>query len=194
MQTTQTAMPRTRRWTCEEFGRLADLGFFRGRRVELIAGRIIELAPQRDVHTAVVALVHRALMSSYGEDFWVRVQFPLALGRRSGPEPDLSVVPGSLRDYIGTGHPTSALLVVEVSDTPLRYDRRTKGGLYAKHGIQDYWIVNLVDRAVEVYRAAVPDPGCPFRHRYDSVAHFKSGDSIAVPGTNSRLHVTDVLP
>ncbi|HEY8746397.1 MAG TPA: Uma2 family endonuclease [Tepidisphaeraceae bacterium] len=190
----QTAVPRVRRWTYDEFSRLADLGFFRGRRVELIGGRIIELAPQRDIHSAAVALTQSALTACYGSAFWIRVQFPLAMGKGSGPEPDLSVVPGSPRDYVGTGHPTTALLVVEVSDTTLRYDRRTKGGLYAKHGIQDYWIVNLIDRVVEVYRDPISDLEHPFRHRYDSVTHFSPGQSISAPSATGQVHVSDLLP
>jgi Uma2 family endonuclease len=190
----QATAPRVRRWTYEEFSRLADLGFFRGRRVELLGGRIIELAPQRDIHAAAVGLTQRALDRCYGIDYWIRIQFPLALGKWSGPELDLSVVPGSPRDYVGTGHPATALLIVEVSDTTLRYDRSTKGGFYAKHGIQDYWIVNLVDKHVEVYRNPVPDRAHSNRHRYDSVTYFSLGQSIDVPGASGQVRVTDLLP
>ena len=141
----QLAKPKARRWSYAEYSRLTDLGFFDRQRVELIGGRIIQMAAQRDVHTAAVSLARDAVAAAFGPGYWVRVQAPLHMGRWSGPEPDVSVVPGSARDYVGTGHPKSALLVVEVSDTTLRFDRRVKQGMYAKYDIQHYWIVNPVD-------------------------------------------------
>ena len=190
----QTAMPRVRRWTYDEFAKLADLDFFRGRRVELIGGRIIELAPQRDVHAAALVLALDALRPCYGHGFVIRPQVPLRMGKGSGPEPDLAVVAGSARDYVGTGHPSTALLALEISDSTLRYDRRTKGGLYAKYGIQNYWIVNLVDRMLEVYSQPVPDRTHAFRHRFDSFTSYTPGQSVAAPGIASQVQVSDLFP
>ena len=68
------------------------------------------------------------------------------------------MVLGTLRQFLGA-HPKRADLIVEVSGTTLRCDHRRKGSLYARAGVADYWIVNLVDRQVEVYRDPVPDPG-----------------------------------
>jgi Uma2 family endonuclease len=79
---------------------------------------------------------------------------PFDIGEHSEPEPDVAVVSGSIRDYT-TVHPTTAALLVEVAETSLHYNRTEKGSLYAKAGIIDYWIVNLVDRQLEVYRTPV---------------------------------------
>ncbi len=84
-------------------------------------------------------------------DYTVRNQMPLALDENSEPEPDVAVVPGKARDYT-QAHPTTAVLVVEVADATLRLDRKTKQAVYARNGIAEYWIVNLKDNSLEVYR------------------------------------------
>lgn len=188
-------LPKTRRWTVDEYYRLADYGFFRGERVELVGGKIIQMAPQRDAHAAAVLLGRDALSAAFGPGHVVRPQLPLRFSPTSEPEPDLAVVAGSPRDFVGKGHPTSALLVVEVSDTTLAYDRRRKAGMYAKAGIADYWVLNLVDRQVEVHRDPVQDRKHPFGHRYATVTFHASGDAVtplARPGGNVR--VLDLLP
>jgi len=95
------------------------------------------------------------------------MQLPLDLGQTMEPEPDVSVVTGVAEDY-RSAHPTNAVLLVEVSDTTLSYDRRRKGSLYAQAGIADYWIVNLVRQRVEVYRAPVPATHAVYGHRYSA--------------------------
>ena len=105
----------------------------------------------------------------------------------------MSVVPGGPRDY--AEHPTSALSLVEVSETTLAYDRGRKGSLYAAAGIADYWIVNLVDRQLEVYRDPVADPNEPSGFRYNTRIDFVSGQSatpLALPGMT--IAVADLLP
>lgn len=188
------AATKARRWDYEEYTRLADLGFFRGQNVELIGGRIIQMAPQRDLHAAALELGRRALERGFGPNFWVRQQLPLHMGKWSGPEPDLAVVSGGPRDYIGTGHPTSALLIVEISDTTLRYDRRIKASIYAKYNIADYWIVNLIDRQVEVWRNPVPDPRHRFGYRYASPIILRPGESMQPLTMSVSISVDDVLP
>ncbi|HSZ57833.1 MAG TPA: Uma2 family endonuclease [Tepidisphaeraceae bacterium] len=185
---------RTRRWTCSEFNRLASLGFFRRQRVELIGGRIVQMAPQLNLHSVVIGLAERASGAAFGPKFWFRPQLPLHLGKWSEPEPDIAVVPGDPRDYLATGHPRTALLIIEVSDTTLRYDRRTKAGLYAKRGIADYWIINLIDRQVEVHRDPIRDPSHLFRHRYSSIAILKAGETIQPLSAKTAVSVSDLLP
>jgi Uma2 family endonuclease len=124
----------------------------------------------------------------------VRGQGPLALDEESEPEPDVAVVAGSFRDYV-TGHPSRPALVVEVSESSLALDRDHKGSLYARAGLVDYWIVNLVDRTLEVYRDPVPDEAASFGWRYRSVEVLRGEASVsplASPG--ARIRVSDVLP
>ena len=125
--------PRVRRWTLKEYYKLADEGLFRGQRVELIDGRIVQMPPMMNPHAAAIELVKRALEPAFGPAFWVRMQLPLHFGRYSAPEPDIAVVPGGPRDY--SDHPTTALLVVEVSESTLSYDRNRKAALYARYDV-----------------------------------------------------------
>jgi Uma2 family endonuclease len=194
--TTQFRGPRLRRWTYAEYERLGGLGFFRNQHVQLIEGKIVKMAPQLDLHAAAVGLAQRAIERVFPADsFWVRPQLPLQIGRWSGPEPDISVVPGNPRDYIGTGHPRSALLLVEVSDTTLRLDRGRKAALYAKAGILDYWIVNLVDRRVEIYRQPIADKASRVGHRYADIRPIAVPEKIApLAAPQATVAVSDLLP
>jgi Uma2 family endonuclease len=122
--------PRTFHWTREEYHRLADQGYFQDRRVELIEGEIIEMPVLKPPHVMAMILTADVLGAAFGRGFHVRTQAPLNLGEASEPEPDLAVVPGGPRDY--PEHPTTALLVVEVSETTLAIDRGRKASLYAR--------------------------------------------------------------
>jgi Uma2 family endonuclease len=148
------AMPRPKRWTGAEYDRAVEMGLFDHQRLELIQGEVLEMSPMNDPHAQGITLVHYALLRVFpAERFTVRVQCPMRLGADSRPEPDLAVVSGGPREQ--TGHPTSALLIVEISDTTLDFDRSQKALLYARHGIGEYWIVNLAERRVEVRRDPV---------------------------------------
>src|SRR5690348_15524163 len=163
-------LPARRCWTREEYERAASLGLFGPEeRLELIEGEIVtKMTPQNSRHMSGIRLAEEALRLAFPSGYDVRVQGPLALGGRNEPEPDIAVVVGSMRDYFGA-HPTTAVLVVEVSDTSLAYDRTTKTGIYARAGIAEYWIINLVDRVLEVHRQSAPMTGRPLGHYYRSV-------------------------
>jgi Uma2 family endonuclease len=124
----------------------------------------------------------------------VRNQLPLVLGLLTDPEPDLAVVPGNARDY-ATAHPTSALLVVEISDSTLDYDLTDKASLYASGGITDYWVVDLVNRRLVVHRIPQSDPGAAFGARYSQVAQFGPADQTsALAAPQAAVAVSDLLP
>jgi len=189
------AEPRLRRWTREEYYQMGDLGFFEGQRVELIEGEVIERAPQKERHAVAINLVQRALEKTFPAGHWVRVQMPLMLGDVNEPEPDIAVVQGESRAYAETDHPRTALLVVEVSEATLRFDRARKAELYAAAGIADYWIANLVDLQLEVLRKPVADAVAQLGFSYSDRVVLKSGDSIsplAVP--DAAIPVADLLP
>ena len=171
---------------------MGEMGLFFGQRVELIEGEIMVLSPQNWPHTSTVARVDEVLRHVLGTGFWVRTQFPLNLFT-SDPEPDVSVVAGPLQDY--TDHPTTAVLVVEVSESSLDYDRTRKASLYARAGIADYWIVNLVDNQLEVRRDPRPDPAQHYGHGYASVSILvppAAVNLLAAPQVS--LAVADLLP
>src|SRR5919198_1146345 len=120
------AAPRLRLWTREEYLKMVEAGVFKpGERVELIEGRNVAMSPQNSPHFTAVSLVEEALRTLFGAGYVVRVQGPLDLSPTSQPEPDIAVVRGTIRDYAGA-HPTTALLVVEVSDSTLAFDRGEK--------------------------------------------------------------------
>ncbi|HLH23093.1 MAG TPA: Uma2 family endonuclease [Chloroflexota bacterium] len=184
-----------RRWTREEYERLADLGLLHpDERVELIEGEIVKVPPQLSRHATGVCLAGDALRAVFGEGYTVRVQLPLALGQYSEPEPDAAVVVGDVRDFVAA-HPTSAVLVVEVSDTTLSFDRDAKGSLYAAAGIPEYWIVNLVDYWLEVYREPSAIPGARYGSGYRSRVIALPGENVDAPAlAGSRVAVDDLLP
>lgn len=176
--------PQPKCWSKGEYYRLAEQGYFHGQRVELIGGQLMVLSPQDWEHTKKTIRAFERLRTVFSGSAWVRSQLPLDLGEQSEPEPDISVVPGLFSDY--SSHPTSALLVVEISNTSLRYDRGRKASLYARAGINDYWIVSVHDRQLIVLRDPQPATGEPFGHAYASSTTLRPGDTVtplALPDT-----------
>jgi Uma2 family endonuclease len=186
---------RTRRWTRAEYNRLIDLGVFRpGEHLELLGGHLIVSEPQGTLHATAVGLVDDALRVCFGPGWLVRGQMPVALDEESEPEPDVAVVPGTRRDY-ETAHPVRPVLVVEVAESFLATDRSTKAALYARAGITDYWILNLVDRVLEVCRDPVTAAAQLSDWRYRQITVLGPGASVtplARPGTP--IEVAALLP
>ena len=186
---------RMRRWSRREYEQLVERSFFRqDERLELLDGLLLVKEPQSSAHMTAVRLVEDALRLAFGAGWDVRTQGPIALDPRSEPEPDVSVVRGSPRDY-RDAHPTSPVLVVEVALASLGLDRTRKGRAFARAGVPEYWIVNLVDRVLEVHR----DPGrlddTRRRWAYRSVqtlAPDAAVSPLAAPG--ARVPVADLLP
>ncbi len=169
---------RIKHWTRLEYERLVDLGAFQpGERLELVGGALVVREPQGGPHATAVGLAEDALREAFGAGWTVRTQSPIALDDDSEPEPDIAVVPGNRRDY-QRGHPSHPVLIVEVADSSLPLDRREKASLYARAGIADYWIVNLVDSVLEVYREPQADPDAPYGWRYGSTTTLRRGDTV----------------
>jgi Uma2 family endonuclease len=180
-------------WTREEYSKLAELGLFQDRRVQLIDGEIVEMSPQRRPHSMTIQLVCEALGKAFGQGFSILSQLPLTLGHHSEPEPDVAVVRGSPRDH--TEHPSTALLVVEVSDTTLEFDSTRKAAIYARAGITEYWIVNLVDNRLEVHRQPVVDSKFEFGAGYLEIRPCRRDDTVTpLAAPLSKIRVSDLLP
>ncbi len=141
-----------------------------------------------------VDLAVAALRQAFGTGWLVRAHAPLALGSRSRPEPDVSVVRGSPRDYRAAA-PTDPVLVFEVSHTSLTVDRTRKVSMYARAGIPEYWIVNLAEQVVEVRRdpARFGPPGRGWGYR--SAQTLRVGMVAAPLAAPSTLFaIADLLP
>jgi Uma2 family endonuclease len=184
----------TRRLRRVEYDRLVECGMFQGERLELLDGLLVVREPQKSPHASTVVQVGQVLAAAFGPGWHARTQLPLALDDSSEPEPDVAIVPGVPFDYVDA-HPTTAPLVVEVADSSLRLDRRFKTGLYARAGLQEYWIVNLVDEVIEVHRDPQPAPAAEFGAVYRDVARLgrsKSVTPLAAP--QATITVADLLP
>jgi len=138
--------------------------------------------------------VRAALGRAFGPAYHVREEKPIALDDQSEPEPDVVVVPGQPRDYLNA-HPSRPVLLVEVAETPLAIDRLRKGALYARAGIADHWVVNLMDEVLEVYREPVRAPGGQGGWKYDAVRLLRR-NAVVTPlaAPRARIRVAALLP
>lgn len=185
--------PSPHRWTRDEYYKLAEHGLIQERHVELMNGEVIDMPPVGTRHATVVTIVRRLLERSL-PDHYAREQQPLIAGDDSEPLPDVVLLPGDPRAYLDR-HPDTSVLVVEVAESSLSYDRTRKASRYAASGIADYWIVNLIDRQLEVYRDPRPMADQEFGHGYASrtvVAVDGAASPLAAP--HVVLAVKDMLP
>jgi len=178
----------THRWTRRQYEQMVEAHVLTAEdRVELLNGRIVPMSPQNSRHATAVTLCHQALSEMGPEDHFVRTQAPLALGPHSEPEPDVALVPGTPADY-WTQHPDRAALIVEVSDASLEKDRSDKRRLYARHGVPEYWILNLQAGHIEVYRHPSDDD-------YETKTTHPRNDSVATAARpEASVSVSRLIP
>jgi Uma2 family endonuclease len=184
--------PRPWKWSRADYYKLGELGFFDGKRVELIFGEIVEMSPINWSHQLGKIKLAHALQRAFDGIGWVNEQGPLPLGD-SDPQPDVAVFPGRPEDY--SNHPRPALLVGEVSDTSLTTDTTRKAALYASAGIADYWVLDVVNRQLHVFRDPQPSPAGPGMAAYRTHLVLGPNDTVtplAAPGAS--LPVVDLLP
>ena len=183
------------RFTRRQYARMIDHGVVdEDDPIELLDGLLLVKEPQSSAHRTAVLLVGKALEQAFGNGWFVQMQSAIILDDRSEPEPDVSVVRGAPRDYADS-HPRGPALVVEIAQSGLRIARGRKAAAYARAGLADYWIVNLVDRVLEVYREpARPGPALR-RSSYISVVTLDLAATVAplaVP--SAHIRVGDLLP
>ncbi len=195
MEPLSTQLPLTvRRWRRAEYDRLVSLGAFEGERIELLGGELLVAEPQGAYHASAVATADYALRATLSPGWIIRIQAPVSLDDESEPEPDLAVVPGRPQDY-RVAHPERPALAIEVAESSLEFDRGRKGSLYARAGIEHYWIVNLADRLLEIYATPVPDGSAVYGWRYRSaVVLAPPAVAPALPFMFRPLAVADLLP
>lgn len=177
------------RFSVTEFLRLAETGILtEDDSVELIWGEIVEMSPIDVAHASTVNRLVQLLAKELEEQVILSVQNPLQLSDESLPQPDIAML-RPREDFYGEHHPgpEAVLLLIEVADTSLRYDREAKSVLYAAAGIADYWIVNLAAKHIEVYREPRPDG-------YRTTTRYMPGESLspfAFPDVT--LNVSEIL-
>lgn len=183
-----------KRWTRAEFLRLNDQGWFEDKQVELLDGTIIEMPPAGSDHWCSAEVLRGLLAAAFGDGFYARLEGALATGEHSQPVPDVAVVTGSVRDHFA-GHPTTAVLVVEVSKTTQRYDMTTKADHYASVGIADYWVLDLEARELTVFRDPREHAESPFGWRYTQTTVLDESQSVSpLAQTGAELRVAEMLP
>jgi len=169
------------RWTLEDYEWLIALGILEGKHVELIQGEILAMAPMGEPHALTIIHLTEALLPHFNTrtGYHLRAQMPLALPALTcEPEPDIAIVALDTPTN-EANRPTSAALVVEVAESSLAYDRDRKGPLYAAAGLQEYWLVNLPERCLEVYRQPVPEAASFSGWRYQERQTLSDGEHVA---------------
>jgi Uma2 family endonuclease len=181
--------PAVHRFTRDEYYQMAATGLFRNERVELLDGEIITMSPQNTPHASTVYRAMFSLIQLLGTSACVRVQAPISLNDWSEPEPDIAVCVPDLHDY-SRAHPGPGqiLLLIEVADASLLYDRGQKAAAYAASGIAELWIINLPDRRIEVLIDPDLSAQCYRQQRYAF-----EGDVLPLPG-GKIITVADILP
>lgn len=155
--------------TRKEYHQLAELGAFEDEKVELLYGVLVPMSPVGERHCSSVERLNELFVTKLSGKARVRIQMPVASSDESEPEPDLVVAPLIADPFNAPDHPPDPLLVIEVSESSVRKDRGVKARLYAETGVPEYWVVNLVARALEIHRE-------PAEGRYQSVQLLRTGD------------------
>ena len=176
-------------FTVDQYYRMAEAGILsEDARVELIEGEIIDIAAIGIKHALCVDQLTLLLIRLLPEEVRVRAQNPIYLDKYSEPQPDLALL--KQQDYSRRKHhpgPSDVLLVIEVSDTTLTFDRKVKVPLYARAGIPEVWIVNLQEESIEVH--SQPEKGAYQQHQ-----QLERGQSVPIPGfPDLTVSITDIL-
>ncbi|MGK7928818.1 MAG: Uma2 family endonuclease [Spirulina sp.] len=183
--------PALRLWTVEEYHRMADVGILQpDERVELIAGQIIcKMSPQKTPHATAITRTERQLRNGLSDRVLLRIQLPIALNPYSEPEPDIAIVQPDPRDYIDR-HPLVSQIyaIVEIADTTLRRDCGLKAREYANSGIRDYWVLDVVNRQLHLFRE-------PTSEGYASKSILSENDAVSpLQFPESRIEIREILP
>ena len=189
------SLTQAKRFTLEEYHRLGEIGFFHeDDRIELIRGEIIQMSAKGTLHETCLRNLLRELPRLVGDRATLQSQAPIVLPSNSEPEPDFTIVQNRDDNYL-SAHPvpSDVLLVIEVSDSSLDYDKNVKLPLYAEGGIPDYWIFNLIDNWLEV--CSEPSELSQGRFDYLNKRLVLPNQSIALPCfPDLFLDLTKVFP
>lgn len=181
----------TKRFSIDEYHRLIELGFIQeGDRIELVQGELIKMVAKGFAHSACNDALSTELIRLVGDRAIIRSQNPVALFPDSEPEPDVVIARGSRKEFFAR-HPQSqdVVLIIEVSDSTLKYDQTIKLQLYARAGIAHYWIVNLIDGQLESYSQPYQQRGSYSLHQI-----YLPSQSVTIPDFGVALDLSNIFP
>ena len=178
--------PRPHRLTVHDYYRMAEVGLLRpDDRTELIEGEIVDMPPIGDRHAAVVRALTKRLVHAVGDAVEISTQLPIRLSLRSEPQPDFAVVKPKQGGYRKHPQARDVLLLIEVSDSTLRYDLGKRASLYAAHGIAEYWVFDLQRDRVWRHRN-------PSNREYTRVDEVDSG-TLPLPALDADLSLAELF-
>jgi Uma2 family endonuclease len=180
------------RWTCDTYRKLGPTGVFDDLKTMLLDGVIYVMPLPDPPHNTGLILTEDALRKAFPTGHHIRNQMALDVGTTNDPGPDLAVVPGAARDYAAR-QATTAALVVEVADSSLFVDTTTKVELYATAAVPEYWVLDLTNRQLIVFRD--PGPLAANGHTYRTkltLGETGTVTPLAAPG--AVIPVADLLP
>jgi Uma2 family endonuclease len=182
------ALEDRRKFTVDEVLRMSEAGVFDGdEHIELLDGELLTVGEQSPEHSALTVVLHELLLEAYGPEVHCRDHSSVRLGIRDLPEPDIAIVRGRPREYLGrlpTGE--DLLLIVELAMTSHARDRY-KARIYARSGVAEYWILDIPGRRLTLHRD-------PTRDGYALVQMHGEDAEIVAPGTQARVRVASLLP
>ena len=187
---------RAKRWTRDDLRRFRELGLIDPQeRIELIGGEIYEKMGMNPPHASKLRKLIEYFLRQLPETMTAQSRLPVVLSDDTETEPDIAVLRGT-SDRYDSMHPTQndTLLVIEISDSTLQFDRGRKAASYAQAQVADYWIVNIQERCVEVYRNPHVAPENPWGFAYNAPQVFGDGDTVAALNVPLVVPVAVLLP
>ncbi|MGD1804147.1 Uma2 family endonuclease [Dapis sp. BLCC M126] len=177
-----------RLFTVDQYYKMLEAGIFNeNERVELIRGEIIEMSPIGIRHSACVKRLNELFFLRLGKAVTLGIQDPVRLNNTSEPQPDVSLLQRR-PDFYETQHPQpeNVFLLIEVSDTTVKYDQEVKIPLYAENNIVEVWLVNLTEKCLEVYRQ-------PTANGYEIVQTFQKGETVTIQALSNVTFTVDEI-
>jgi Uma2 family endonuclease len=175
---------RPRRISRVEFDQMGELGMFDDEKVELLRGVVVHMSPEGLPHVSVSVWLNRRLVRALDDEYVVRPDKPFAAGDDSEPEPDFVIT----REDPRNGHPTTALLLIEISHSSLRKDRGIKREIYGECAVPEYWIVDVSEPgtiSVEVYTE-------PTKQGYGRMVTLRDGDVLRPLHVPIEIAIADI--
>ncbi len=176
------------RWTVADYHKMGEVGLLtEDARVELIEGEIIEMAPIGSPHGGKVNRLIHIFSRHLGDRVMTAAQNPIILGNHSEPQPDIALLKWR-NDFYEKAHPQpeDVFLVIEVSDTTVRYDRDVKIPLYARNAIAEAWLLDIPNQCLEVYRS--PQAG-----KYQQMTRHTEGQLAPLALPEAVLNVAELV-